>query len=97
MECSNFSTISLLPVHSISQLPSSPADLEKIFVYSVIESSAPAEEGTGASWRGGWTKAFVPSELSYENSYVYGQNMKFNKDVYQVTPGYILCLQLCTI
>jgi hypothetical protein len=49
--------------------PSSPADLEKISVYSVIESSAPAEEGTGASWRGGWTKAFVPSELSYENSY----------------------------
>jgi hypothetical protein len=49
--------------------PSSATDLEKISVYSVIESSAPAEEGTGATWRGGWTKAFVPSELSYENSY----------------------------
>jgi hypothetical protein len=49
--------------------PSSAIDLEKISVYSVLESSAPAEDGTGATWRGGWTKAFVPSELSYENSY----------------------------
>ncbi|EHK99972.1 hypothetical protein M7I_4055 [Glarea lozoyensis 74030] len=49
--------------------PSSTAELEALSVLSVIENSAPPEGTTGATWRGGWTKAFVPSELSYESSF----------------------------
>jgi len=48
--------------------PASSSAIENIPVYSVVEAQGEETEGEGGTWRGGWTKRFIPDEIVYETS-----------------------------
>jgi hypothetical protein len=48
--------------------PASSAAIENIPVYSIVEAQGSGEGEKGGTWRGGWSKRFIPDEIVYETS-----------------------------